>query len=160
MLRALFCDGLLAPTQDPANAHVFVKYKLLEKAALIVNMVNFQHACADKARRFRLPTLEGLAHSLRNICIDLWAYKLDLKNCYWSIHLPPSLVNCIRVAAGTDRYAIVRVPFCWHQAPKLAQHLVDRVLSSLAPTAVLIIQHLDEILFLMSRIWPNGLLQP
>ena len=54
MLRALFCDRLLAPTQDPANAQVFVKYKSQEKAALIVNVVNFNHGCAHKARRFCL----------------------------------------------------------------------------------------------------------
>ena len=115
-------------------------------------MVNFNHVCAHKARRFRLPTLEGLAHSLRNICADPWACKLDLKNCYWSVHLPPSLVNCIRVAAGTNRYAIVRVPFGWHQAPGLVQHLIDRVLSSLPPTAVLVIQYLDDILVVGPRL--------
>ena len=39
MIRALFHDGLLVPTQDPANGQVFVKYKSQQKAALIVNMV-------------------------------------------------------------------------------------------------------------------------
>ena len=151
MLRALFRDGLLAPTQDPGNAQVFVKYRSQEKAALIVNMVNFNHACTHKARRFRVPTLEGLADYLRNIYVNPWACKLDLKNCYWSVHLPPSLVNCIQVAAGSDRYAIVRVPFGWHQAPGLVQHLIDRVLSSLPPSAVLIIRYLDDILFVGPR---------
>ena len=51
------------------------------------------------------------------------------------------------MAAGSDRYAIVRVPFGWHQAPGLVQHLIDRVPSSLPPTAVLILQYLDDILF-------------
>ena len=83
MLRALFHDGLLAPTQDPANAQVFVKYKSQEKGAMIIDMANFNHACAHRARRFRLPTLEGLAHSLRTVCADPWACKLDLNNCYW-----------------------------------------------------------------------------
>ena len=64
MLRAFFYCVLSAPTQDPANAQVFVKYKSHEKAALIVNLVNFNDACAHKARRLRLPTLGGLAHSL------------------------------------------------------------------------------------------------
>ena len=148
---AMLC-GLLAPTHDPANAPpVFEKYKSQEKAALIVNMVHFNHACVHKACRFCLPTLEGLAHSLHNICADPWVCELDLKNCYRSVHLPASLVNCIRVAASTDRYAIVRVPFGWHEAPGLVQHLIDRVLSSLPPTAVLIIQYLDDILFVGPR---------
>ena len=111
----------------------------------------FTHARAHKARRFRLPTIEGLAHSLRNVCADPWACKLDLKNCYWSVHLPPSLVNYIRVTAGRDRYAIVKVPSGWHQAPRLVQHLIDRVLSSLPPTVVLVVQYLDNIFFVGPR---------
>ena len=151
MLRALFHDGLLAPTDEPANAQVFVKYKSAKKAALIVNMVNFNRSCASKARRFRLPTLEGLAASLRSICSDVYACKIDLRNCYWSIHLPPDMLNCIRVAAATDRYAFVRVPFGWHQAPGLVQHLIARVLETLPPSSVLIIQYLDDILFVGPR---------
>ena len=151
MLRALFHDGLFPPMHDPANAQVFVKYKSQEKAALIVNMVNFNHSCAHKARRFRLPTLEGLAHSLRTVCAHPSACKLDLKNCYWSVHLPPSLINCIRVADGTNRSAAVRVLFGWHQAPGLVEHLIDRVMSFLPRTAVLIIQYSNHILFVGPR---------
>ena len=160
MLRALFQDGLLAPTDEPANAQVFVKYKSAEKAALIVNMVNFNRSCASKARRFRLPTLEGLAASLRSICRDVYACKIDLRNCYWSIHLPPDMLNCIRVAAATDRYAFVRVPFGWHQAPGLVQHLIARVLETLPPSSVLIIQYLDDILFVGPRDDVQSMAQP
>ena len=38
------------------------------------------------------PTLEGFAHSLRNVCADPWACKLDLKNCYWLGHPTSSTV--------------------------------------------------------------------
>ena len=62
MLRALFHEGLLAPTQDPGNTQVFVNYMSQKQAALIVNMVIFNHASAHKGRQFRLPTLEGFAH--------------------------------------------------------------------------------------------------
>ena len=53
----------------------------------------------------------------------------------------------IRVAAGSTKYAIVRIPFGWHQAPGLVQHLVARVLSAIEPEPTLIIQYLDDLLF-------------
>jgi hypothetical protein len=146
MLRALFQEGLLAPTSDPANAQVFVKYKSQEKAALILNMVQFNHQCAYKSRPFRLPTLEGLAAALRGFYGQAWACKLDIKNCYWSVHLPPPLLNSLRIAAGPDKYAIVRVPFGWHQAPGLVQHLISRILDVVDTDSILLIQYLDDIL--------------
>ena len=51
-------------TDEPPNASVIVKWKSEAKAALILNMKAFNHACAYKARRFKLPTLEGLADLL------------------------------------------------------------------------------------------------
>ena len=150
MLHALYKEALLVPTEDPANAQVFVKYKPEEKAALIVNMIQLDHQCAYKARPFRLPTLEGLAATLRRFFGQAWAYKLDLRNYYWSIHLPLHLMNSIRVAAGSARYAIIRVPFGWHQAPSLVQHLISRVLNSIDPKSIVIIQFLDDILFVGS----------
>ena len=109
-------------------------------------MVHYNHACADKVHRFPLHTLDGLANSLCNGCAHPWACKWDLKNCYWSVYLPASFVSCIWVAGGMDRYAIVKVPFGCHHVLGLVQHLIDRVLSSLPPTAVLVVQYLHDIL--------------
>ena len=39
--------------------------------------------------------------------------------CYLSIKLPLGLEGAIKVAAGDRTYALLRVPFGWHQAPGL-----------------------------------------
>ena len=65
LLHALERQGLVEGTGEAPNASVFVKWKSEAKAALILNMKAFNHTCAYKARRFRLPTLEGLADLLR-----------------------------------------------------------------------------------------------
>ena len=41
----------------------------------------------------------------------------------------------------------VRVPFGWHQAPGLVQHLIGALLFELRDTQVVIVQYLDDILF-------------
>ena len=53
----------------------------------------------------------------------------------------------VRVAAAGTTYALVCVPFGWHQAPGLVQHLIAAVLSELPHTQVVIVQYLDDILF-------------
>ena len=124
-----------------------MKYKSLAKCALIIDMQAFNHACSFKARPFRLPSLEGLAGSLRSVQGGAWGAKIDLSNCYWSVHLPPAMAGAVRVAAAGTTYALVRVPFGWHQAPGLVQHPIAAVLSELPDTQVVIVQYLDDILF-------------
>ena len=114
---------------------------------MIVNMSKFNGQCAYKAQKFCLPSLEGLALLPRQSNNNAWACKLDLKNYYWSVHLPPQLLNSVRIGAGGDRYCIVRVPFGWHQAPGLVQHLISRVLATVPSDTVVVIQYLDDILF-------------
>ena len=53
---------------------------------------------------------------LRQFYTAPWACKLDLKNCYWIVLLPPDMQQVIRIAVGSTKYAIVCVPFGWHQA--------------------------------------------
>ena len=65
LLTALERQGLVEGTGEAPNAYIFVKRKSEAKAALILNMKAFNHTCAYKARRFKLPTLEGLADVLR-----------------------------------------------------------------------------------------------
>ena len=67
LLTALERQGLVEGTREAPNASVFVKWKSVAKAALILSMKAFNHTCAYKARRFRLPTLEGLADLLRAV---------------------------------------------------------------------------------------------
>ena len=73
--------------------------------------------------------------------------KIDLSNCYRSVHLPPAMAGVVRVAAAGTTCALVRVPFGWHQAPGLVQQLIAAVLSELPDTQVVIVQYL-EIYFL------------
>ena len=67
LLTALEHQGLVEGTGETPNASVFVKWKSEAKAALILNMKAFNHTCAYKARRFKLPTLEGVADLLRAV---------------------------------------------------------------------------------------------
>ena len=67
LLTALEHQGLVQGTDETPNALVFVKWKSEAKAALILNMKTFNHTCAYKARRFKPPTLEGLADLLRAV---------------------------------------------------------------------------------------------
>ena len=147
MLRALAAEGLLQPTTDPPNAQVFLKYNSPEKATMIVNTSKFNGQCAFKARKFCLPSLEGLALLLRQSNNKAWARKLDLKYCYWSVHVPPQLLNSVRIGAGGYRYCTVRVPFGWHQARGLVQHLISLVLATVPLDTVVVIQYFDDILF-------------
>ena len=64
LLTALERQGLVQGTSEMPNASVFIQWKSAAKAALILNMKNFNHTCAYKALRFKLPTLEGLANLL------------------------------------------------------------------------------------------------
>ena len=73
--------------------------------------------------------------------------KIELANGYWTVHLPPPMAWAVRVAAAGTTYALVRVSFGWHQAPGLVQHLIVAILSQLRDTQVVIIQYLDDILF-------------
>ena len=57
------------------------------------------------------------------------------------------MAGAVRVAAVGTTYALVRVPFGWHQAPGLVQHLIGALLSELPNTQVVIVQYLDDILF-------------
>ena len=134
LLRRLHADGLVDKSLLSPNARAFVKYKSLAKCALIIDMQAFNHACSFKARPFRLPSLEGLAGLLRSVQGGAWGAKIDLSNCYWSVHLPPAMAGAVRVAAVGTTYALVRVPFGWHQAPGLVQHLIAAVLSELPDT--------------------------
>ena len=72
---------------------------------------------------------------------------MDLSNCYWSVHLPPAMGGAVRVAAASTTYALVRVPFGWHRALGLVQHLIGALLFELLDTQVVIVQYLDDILF-------------
>ena len=40
---------------------------------------------------------------------------------------------------------MVRVPFGWHQAPGLVQHLIATVIAHVDPAGVVVLQYLDDI---------------
>ena len=73
--------------------------------------------------------------------------EIDLSNCDWSVHLRPAMAGAVRVAAAGTTYALVRVPFGWHQVPGLVLHLIADVLSELPDTQMVIVRYLDNILF-------------
>ena len=56
----------------------------------------------------------------------------------------------VRLTAGSKKYVIERMPFGWHQAPSLVQHLIVRILWALEPGTQLIIQYQDDLLFIDS----------
>ena len=155
LLSTLASQGLVSVVGGGANAEVFVKWKSERKCALIVNMKMFNKGCKYKARPFKLPSLEGLAVLLRDLGKrgggagggGLWGTKLDIANCYWSVELPPPLASTIRVAAQGRTYAFLRVPFGWHQAPGLVQALISDLLGDLGRGGVVVVQYLDDILF-------------
>ena len=60
---------------------------------------------------------------------------------------PPPLANTIRVAAQGHTYAFLRVPFGWHRAPGLVQALISDLLGDLGRGVVVVVQYLDDILF-------------
>ena len=49
--------------------------------------------------------------ALRQFYTPPLACKISLKNWYWSVLLPLDMQQVIRMAAGSTKYAIVRVPF-------------------------------------------------
>ena len=102
-----------------------------------------------KARPFRLPSLEGLAGLLHSVQGGggAWGAKTDSRYCCWSVHLHPAMARAVCLAAAGTTYALVRVPFAWHQARGLLQHLISAMLSELLDTQVVIVQYLDDILF-------------
>ena len=146
-MRRLHAHGLLHKSPLSPNARAFVYYKSLAKCALIIDIQAFNHASSFKVRPFRLPSLEGLAGLLRSVQGGGGGATIDLSNCYWSVHLPPAMAGAARVAAAGTTCALVRVPFGWHQVPGLVQHFIGAVLSELPGMQVIIVQYLDDILF-------------
>ena len=67
LLPALERQGAVEGTWKAPNASVFANWKSEAKASLILNMKAFNHKYACKARRLRLPTVEGLADLLRAV---------------------------------------------------------------------------------------------
>ena len=72
--------------------------------------------------------------------------KIDLSICYWSVRL---MARAVSVAAGGTTYALVRVPLCWHQAPGLVRNQIGAVLAQLLGTKVVIVQYLEDNLFVV-----------
>ena len=50
------------------------------------------------------------------------------------------------MGVGDRCFAIVRVPFGWHQAPGLVQHLMAIVIAHVDPGGVVVVDYLDDIL--------------
>ena len=146
-VRRLDADGLVDKSLLSPNARAFVEYKSLAKCALLIDMQEFSRACSFKARPFRLPSLADLAGLLRSVQGGALGAKIDLNNCYWSVHLPHVMAGAVRVAAVGTTYALVRVPFGWHQALGLVQHLIAAVLFELLDTQVVVVQYLGYIFF-------------
>ena len=98
------------------------------KCALIPNMQAFIGTCSEKARRFKLPSLERLSYILHSLGSGAYTTEVDIGNCYWSVLLPETLQQVVRIGAGSHKYAIFRVRFGWHEAPGLVQHLIATLL--------------------------------
>ena len=55
------------------------------------------------------------------------------------IKLPPGLEGATKVAAGDRTYALLRVPFRWHQAPGLGQALIADLPRDIRPQGVVVV---------------------
>ena len=77
----------------------------------------------------------------------LWGAKLDITSCYWCIRLPRELEGSIKVTAGDRTHTLPRVPFGWHQAPDPVQALITDLLRDIGPQGVVVVQYLDDVLF-------------
>ena len=144
LLTALERKGLVQGTDETPMASAFVQWKSEATAALIVNMNFFNHTCAYKALLFKLPTLEGLADLLRAVGGG------GHKNRPWPLLLVdpphPHLMWAIKVGVGNRSFAIVRMPFRWHQSSRLVQHLITKVIAHVNPGGVVVVPYLDDIL--------------
>ena len=100
-----------------------------------------------KVSQMHPPSLEGQAALLRSVPGGAWGAKIDLSNCYLSLCLLCGMAGAVRVAAASTTYVLVRVPFGWHQAPSLVQHVIGAILFELLDTPVVAVQYLDNMLF-------------
>ena len=111
-----------------ASGKAQVPPKNSEKRAFIFNCVK-QNACDDrKPRGFQLPQIERLRDSVllggrQRLCMA----KLDLCNCFWSLHLPKSWVGEFSVCVGDAQYVCQSLPFGWKYSPLFCQKLVYSV---------------------------------
>ena len=108
-------------------------------------MKSFNHSSSHKARPFRLPSLQGLDRLVSQRPTEMWAASIDLKNCLWSVNLPESMQDVIRIGAQGKSCAIM---FDWHEAPGLAQCWVSILIQTVDRDMVIVIQYLGDILFL------------
>ena len=145
LLHKLHTDGLIHKSPSSPNALTFVK-ALRSVRSLLISRPSIMPA---HSRRGRSSCPRSRAS--RELCTGgggrVWGAKIDLSNCYWSVHLPSAMAGAVRVAVAGTTYALVRVPFGWHQAPGLVQHLMGALLSELPDTQVVFVQYLDDILF-------------
>ena len=81
MLRTLCHDGLLVEANQEATAKFFVKHRIVDKCALILNMQAFNLACMFKSPPVSPPNTSG-AIVLRQFYTAPWACQIDLRNCY------------------------------------------------------------------------------
>ena len=143
LLHRLHTDGVTNKSLPSPNARAFVKYNGLAKCALFIAMQAFNHACSFKARPLLVPSLEDLLGLLCSVQRGAWGAQIDLSNCSWSVHLPPTTAGAGRVAAVGSTYALVHVPFGWHQV----SGLFGAMLPEHAATQVVTVQYPNHILF-------------
>ena len=150
MLDALVQDGALRKHENvrEASCKAQVRPKSSEKCAFILNCVK-QNATDDrKPRGFQLAQIERLRDSvLLGGRQRLYMAKLDLSNCFWSLHLPRSWVGAFSVCVGDAQYVWQSLPFGCKYSPLLCQKLVYSVVRlSLWWLPILFFVYLDDIL--------------
>ena len=110
LLRRLHTDGLIHKSPLSPNARAFVKYKRLAKRALILqSCLLFQSKAVPAA--LALGPRGTAAFGARGGHVGA---IIDLRHCYWSVHVPPAMAGAACVAAAGTTYAPARVPFDWH----------------------------------------------
>ena len=117
-------------TKKKATTSACLRPKTQEKCRLLLHPKEIHRADSRRPPRFRLTRLEdfgGWMAEQRRRRRRCYLAKIDLVNCYRSVHLPRRWRQIFVVRAGRHNYRITRLPFGWKYSPAICQRLVDRM---------------------------------
>ena len=78
----------------------------------------------------------------------LWACHLDVANAFWSFELPREFWCAFRFEIEGEIFSIVCLLYGWKFSPSLCQRAFAHFLAVLEPGKIILLQYLDDFLFL------------
>eukprot|EP01027_Heterolobosea_sp_BB2_P006021 GEZU01009145.1.p1 GENE.GEZU01009145.1~~GEZU01009145.1.p1 ORF type:complete len:193 (-),score=21.30 GEZU01009145.1:97-675(-) len=100
-----------------------------------------------KPKHFSLPSFESIKDLLRRKPHKkIYFAKLDVSNFfYWSIELPPHLIDKFNFTYNNNTYTYTRLlPFGWDYSPAIAQHIITKIITPCKYNNVHILIYLDD----------------